>query len=62
MLLVLAILIPPLGVYMAGGRGNTLILNIILTLLVWVPGAIHAVMFVKKSSAGGGAATGGSRR
>ncbi len=41
----LAILFPPLAVLFTG-RFGSLILNIILTLMFWIPGAIHAVVVV----------------
>lgn len=46
--LLLAILIPPVGVFMAFGVGSTLFINIGLTLLGWIPGIIHAVWAIVK--------------
>jgi uncharacterized membrane protein YqaE (UPF0057 family) len=46
--LVLAILIPPVGVFMTFGVGPTLFINILLTLLGWIPGSIHAVWAIAK--------------
>ena len=46
--LLLAILLPPVGVFMAFGVGPTLFINIGLTLLGWIPGIIHAVWAIVK--------------
>jgi uncharacterized membrane protein YqaE (UPF0057 family) len=46
--LALAILIPPVGVFMTSGFSATLLINILLTLLGWVPGSIHAVWVIFK--------------
>ena len=40
--LLLAIFLPPLGVLMHNGCGKDLIINILLTLLGYLPGIIHA--------------------
>ncbi len=42
------ILLPPLGVFMTAGVGPTLLINILLTLLGWLPGSIHAVWVIVK--------------
>jgi len=44
----LALLVPPLGVFMTVGVGPTLVINILLTLLGWLPGSIHALWVVAK--------------
>ena len=46
--IVLGILIPPLGVFLAFGVSSTLFINILLTFLGWVPGSIHAVWAIAK--------------
>jgi uncharacterized membrane protein YqaE (UPF0057 family) len=46
--IVLGILIPPLSVFLAFGVSSTLFINILLTLLGWVPGSIHAVWAIAK--------------
>jgi uncharacterized membrane protein YqaE (UPF0057 family) len=48
--LVLGILLPPLGVFLTFGVGSTLLINIGLTLLGWVPGSIHAVWAIAKEN------------
>lgn len=39
---ILNIFIPPLAVYLKHGIGSTFLVSIILTLLGWLPGMIHA--------------------
>ncbi len=46
--IVLGIVIPPLGVFMTVGVGATLLINIGLTLLGWLPGSIHALWVIVK--------------
>lgn len=46
--LILGIVLPPLGVFLTFGVGPTLVINILLTLLGWVPGSIHAVWAIAK--------------
>lgn len=46
--IILAILVPPLGVFLAYGVSSTLLINILLTLLGWLPGSIHAVWALTK--------------
>lgn len=45
---ILALLLPPVGVYLAYGLGTTLLLNIVLTVFGWIPGMIHAVWAISK--------------
>jgi uncharacterized membrane protein YqaE (UPF0057 family) len=46
--LLAAILLPPLGVFLQVGVGKTLLLNILLTLLGYIPGIVHAVYIIGK--------------
>lgn len=48
MRIILGILIPPLGVFLTVGVGVTLVINILLTLLGWLPGSIHALWVIVK--------------
>ena len=41
--MILAIFLPPLGVLMHNGCGKDLLINILLTILGYLPGIIHAV-------------------
>ncbi|WP_341524677.1 YqaE/Pmp3 family membrane protein [Nostoc sp. UHCC 0302] len=44
----LGLLVPPLGVFLSVGVGPTLIINVLLTLLGWLPGSIHAIWVIAK--------------
>lgn len=48
--ILLGILIPPVGVFLTYGLSSTLVINILLTLLGWVPGSIHAVWAIAKQA------------
>lgn len=45
-----SILLPPLGVFLTMGISQALLINVLLTLLGWVPGIIHALWIVSKKS------------
>lgn len=47
-LIILSIIIPPLAVFLKKGAGKDLIINIILSLLVYLPAIIHALWLVTK--------------
>lgn len=44
----LSILLPPLGVFLQVGIGLHFWLNILLTLLGYIPGIVHAVWIIAK--------------
>ena len=44
--ILLSVLIPPLGVFLQVGIGMHFWLNILLTLLGYVPGLIHAIYII----------------
>jgi len=46
--ILLAIILPPLGVFLEVGIGLHFWLNILLTILGWIPGIIHAVWVIVK--------------
>ena len=46
LLIIIAILLPPLAVGLVKGIGGHLILNIILCLFFWLPGLLHALWVV----------------
>jgi uncharacterized membrane protein YqaE (UPF0057 family) len=48
LLIIIAILIPPLAVGLKSGIGGTLILNIVLTLIFYLPGLLHAIYVILK--------------
>ena len=47
--IILAILLPPIAVLLERGISGSLLLNILLTLLAWLPGAIHALLVVTRA-------------
>ncbi|KAE9375648.1 UPF0057-domain-containing protein [Stipitochalara longipes BDJ] len=44
--IILAIILPPLGVFLERGCGADLLINILLTILGYIPGIIHALYVV----------------
>ncbi len=50
MLYLLAIILPPVAVLLAGRPGSAF-LNLLLTFLGWIPGAIHAILVVADAKA-----------
>ncbi|MCW8981702.1 MULTISPECIES: YqaE/Pmp3 family membrane protein [Altibacter] len=40
--IILSILLPPLAVFLKHGLGTTFLISVILTLIGWIPGVIHA--------------------
>ncbi len=46
--IVFAIILPPLGVFLQVGIGIHFWINIVLTLLGYIPGIVHAVWVVAK--------------
>jgi uncharacterized membrane protein YqaE (UPF0057 family) len=46
--IILAILLPPLGVFLQVGIGLHFWLNIVLTLLGYIPGIIHAIWVIAR--------------
>lgn len=47
-LIILALLLPPLAVFLKAGIGKSFFINLILTLLIFIPGMIHALLVVTK--------------
>jgi uncharacterized membrane protein YqaE (UPF0057 family) len=46
--IIIAIFIPPLGVFLQVGIGRDFWINIILTLLGYIPGIVHAIWVIAK--------------
>ena len=46
--IIIAILLPPLGVFLEVGLGKHFWLNILLTILGYIPGIVHAVYIIAK--------------
>lgn len=47
-LIILAVLLPPVAVFINKGAGKDLLINIVLCLLFFVPGVIHALWLILK--------------
>jgi len=52
LLLIIALLLPPLAAYLQVGATKHLWINIILCLLLWVPGVLHALWLVFSDTKG----------
>jgi uncharacterized membrane protein YqaE (UPF0057 family) len=48
--ILIGIVLPPVGVFLTYGLSTTLVINIVLTVLGWVPGSIHAVWAITKQA------------
>ena len=48
--IIASIILPPVGVFLTVGIGTTLVINILLTILGWLPGVIHALWILSKQS------------
>ena len=46
--IILSILLPPLGVFLQVGIGPQFWINILLTLLGYIPGIVHAVWIIAR--------------
>lgn len=46
--IIFSVLLPPFGVFLTVGIGKSFWINIILTLLGYLPGIIHAVWIIAK--------------
>ncbi len=46
--IIIAILLPPLGVFLQVGIGKQFWINILLTILGYIPGIVHAVWVIAK--------------
>lgn len=47
---ILSVLIPPLGVFLQVGLGGQFWLNVLLTLLGYIPGLVHAIWIIARKS------------
>ena len=43
---ILAVILPPLAVWLYTGDTNITLINLLLTLIGWLPGVVHALVFV----------------
>lgn len=46
--ILLAIFLPPIAVFLKKGAGTDLIINIVLCVLFYIPGSVHAVWLVTR--------------
>lgn len=46
--IIIAILLPPLGVFLQVGLGKDFWINVLLTILGYIPGIIHAIYIILK--------------
>lgn len=46
--IILAILLPPVAVFLKSGVGKDLLINIILCCLFFIPGVLHAIWLITK--------------
>ena len=47
-LIILAILLPPVAVFLNNGAGKDLLINIVLCLFFYIPGILHALWLITK--------------
>ena len=47
-LIILAILLPPVAVFLNNGAGKDLLINIVLCLFFYVPGILHALWLITR--------------
>lgn len=47
-LIIIAIILPPLAVFLKNGIGKNFIINIILCLIFYIPGILHALWLVTR--------------
>ncbi|MDH3992166.1 MAG: YqaE/Pmp3 family membrane protein [Gammaproteobacteria bacterium] len=47
-LMILAILLPPVAVFLNNGAGKDLLINIVLCLFFYVPGILHALWLITR--------------
>ncbi len=55
--ILLGIVVPPLGVFLTSGISSAFFINILLTLLGWLPGSIHAIWVITKQAERAGEGT-----
>ncbi len=48
LLIILALLLPPVAVFLKSGAGKDLLINLVLCVFFYIPGIIHALWLVTK--------------
>ncbi|KAI0811926.1 hypothetical protein F5Y07DRAFT_53644 [Xylaria sp. FL0933] len=46
--IIFAVILPPLGVFLERGCGGDFLINVLLTILGYIPGIIHALYIILK--------------
>ena len=46
--ILLALLLPPIAVFLKSGAGKDLVINIVLCLIFYIPGVLHALWLITK--------------
>jgi uncharacterized membrane protein YqaE (UPF0057 family) len=46
--IIIAVLLPPFGVFLQVGMGKHFWINVVLTILGYIPGIVHAVWVIAK--------------
>ncbi len=46
--IIISVLLPPLGVFLQEGLGTQFWLNVLLTLLGYIPGLVHAIWIIAR--------------
>ncbi|MCG9698053.1 YqaE/Pmp3 family membrane protein [Shewanella sp. Isolate11] len=49
LLVIIAILLPPVAVFLKSGVGKDLLINVILCILFWIPGLLHSLWVVTRT-------------
>ena len=47
-LIIVSLLLPPLAVFLKKGVGKDLAINVLLCILIWLPGVVHALWVVTR--------------
>jgi uncharacterized membrane protein YqaE (UPF0057 family) len=48
LMVIVAILLPPVAVFLKKGMGKDLVINLVACLLFWIPGLLHALWIVTR--------------
>ena len=48
LLIIMALLLPPVAVFLKNGAGKDLLINVVLCLFFYIPGIIHALWLMTK--------------
>jgi len=48
LMIIIAVLLPPLAVFLKDGVGTPLVINVVLCVFFWVPGILHGLWVVTR--------------